>query len=139
MKHLASYITLVLINTDTTTFLSNANVFPTFVKALVLTVAVEVIIATFFLLIAKTPLKVLRFVIIGNLFTIPLMWLLIPLLFNPVFIFAGLLIAFVLEAFFIHRMCKEHISLRLAFLFSFVLNVSGFVIGGLILLVTLAV
>ncbi|MFC1734412.1 hypothetical protein ACFL6I_29260, partial [candidate division KSB1 bacterium] len=121
---------------ETTSFITSSAPFPVFTKAFFITIIIELIVGLFFLLIAKKPLRILTFVLLANLISIPLLWYLFPMLFNYIYIVVGEIVVFVFESYFIYIFCKENLSLKLTFLLSFIINLASFTIGTLILLLT---
>jgi len=120
---------------DVTPFMKNSSVWPAFLKALLLTLALELMVAFVYLKLAKKPLKILLFVILGNLITLPMMWFVFPLFLNVgLALVAGELFAFVLEALFLLWTCRKWFKPSGAFLLSFMMNLMSLLIGGLALL-----
>jgi len=120
---------------DVTPFMKDSSVWSAFIKALLLTLSLELMVAFVYLKLSKKPSKILLFVILGNLITLPVVWFLFPLFLNVGAAFvAGELFAFVTEAFFLLLTCKKWFKPSGAFLLSFIMNSMSLLIGGLALL-----
>ncbi len=119
---------------DVTPFMKDSTTWAAFLKALLLTLALQIMVAFVYLKLAKKPLKILLFVILANLITLPMVWFLFPLFLNSWAIPVGELAAFVLEALFLLLTCRKYFKPSGAFLLSFMMNVMSFLIGGLALL-----
>ncbi|NVO21683.1 MAG: hypothetical protein HXX13_18430 [Bacteroidetes bacterium] len=120
---------------DVTSFMKDSTVMATFIKALLLTLALELLVAFIYLKLAKKPLKILLVVILGNLFTVPMLWFVFPLMLNiGSAILAGELFAFITEALFLLTLSRKWFKPGGAFLLSFMMNLLSLLIGGLALL-----
>ncbi len=120
---------------DVTPFMKDSSVWAAFIKALLLTLALELMVAFVYLKLSKKPAFILLYVILINLITLPLVWFLFPLFLNVgVAIVAGELFAFVTEALFLLLACKKWFKPSGAFLLSFMMNVMSLLIGGLAIL-----
>ena len=119
---------------DVTPFMKNSTSLAVFLKALMLTLILELLVAFVYLKLSKKPLKILIFVILGNLITLPLVWFVFPLFLNGWAIPVGEVVAFVLEALFLLLTCRRYFRPSGAFLLSFMMNFMSFLIGGLALL-----
>jgi hypothetical protein len=119
---------------DTTSFMKDSSVMSAFIKALLLTLVLELLVAFIYLKLARKPLRILLFVIIGNLITLPFVWFLFPLVMDAWAILAGEIFAFITEAFFLKWTCDRWFKLSGAFLLSFMMNVMSLLIGGFALI-----
>lgn len=120
---------------DVTPFMKDSTLWATFLKALLLTLALELMVAFVYLKLARKPLKILFFVILGNLITLPMLWFVFPLFLNlGAAIIAGEILALVGEALFLLLTCKAYFKPSGAFLLSFMMNVMSLLIGGFALL-----
>lgn len=102
-----------------------------FLQSLAITLTLELLTALIFLHALKITKKVLWFVLIANLITLPTIWFLFTLMirdYNSVIIF-GELFAFIFEAYFIFLFAKKNISLKQSFLLSLIMNLISFFIG----------
>jgi hypothetical protein len=116
---------------DVTPFMKDSSSWSAFLKALMLTLALELFVAFIYLKLAKKPLKVLLFVILGNLITLPVLWFLLPLFLNVgASIMLGELFAFGFEAMFLLWTCKTWFKPGGAFLLSFSMNFMSLLVGG---------
>ena len=120
---------------DVTPFMKDSSVWAAFIKALLLTLALELMVAFVYLKLAKKPAKILLYVILGNLITLPVVWFLFPLFLNVGgALVVGELFAFITEALFLLLTCRQWFKPSGAFLLSFMMNVMSLLIGGLALL-----
>jgi hypothetical protein len=116
---------------DVTPFMKDSSTWSAFLKALMLTLALEIFVAFIYLKLAKKPLKILLFVILGNLITLPVLWFLLPLILNVgASIMLGELFAFGFEAMFLLWTCKTWFKPGGAFLLSFSMNFMSLLVGG---------
>lgn len=120
---------------DVTPFMKDSSVWSAFLKALMVTLALEIMVAFVYLKLAKKPLKILLFVILVNLITLPVFWFLFPMFLNVGWsIILGELFAFAFEAMFLLWTCKTWFKPGGAFLLSFMMNVMSLLIGGFAIL-----
>lgn len=105
----------------------------TFFFALILTLFFELLATLVFVLISKDSKKILFWVFLANLISLPLVWFVFPLLknFGWVILLAEIF-AFLFEAGFIHLFNKKTFSFRKSLLLSLVINLASFLIGGFI-------
>jgi len=104
-----------------------------FFFALILTLVLELIVALIFLSVAKISKKILFSVLVANVISLPIVWFVFPLLkIIPIAILLGEIFAFVFEAYFIHLLNKELITLKRSFILSLVMNLTSWIIGGFI-------
>ncbi|MFH1409737.1 MAG: hypothetical protein ABIH34_07535 [Nanoarchaeota archaeon] len=109
-----------------------------FITALVITLILELLAARIFFS-AKRSKKALLSVIAANAISLPLVWFVFPLLKNMLLvIILAEIFAFVFEAYVIHFLNKELISLKRSFLLSLIMNAASFFLGGFILLVIMS-
>jgi hypothetical protein len=104
--------------------------------ALLATLILELLIAGIFFLINKVPARYLFAVGFINLITHPLLWLTASNLtgFGTSLIWLEAIVTAV-EAYFIFRILKGRMSLFKSFILSIVMNLTSFIIGGLIYLI----
>jgi hypothetical protein len=121
--------------TDVTPFMKDSTTWPAFFKALIMTLLLELLVAFIYVKLAKKPLKILLFVIAGNLITLPTLWFLLPLFLNVgASIFLGEIFAFAFEAMFLLWTCKTWFKPGGAFLLSFMMNIMSLLVGGFAIL-----
>lgn len=123
---------------DVTGFFSDSTSWKMFIKALILTILIEVLIALLFFRIWKIPFRFLWVIILINLISLPLVWFLFPVFLKEWSVPAGELTAFLVEALLIRLLCSKYLSTGKSFLLSFVMNLVSFVTGGLILIILTA-
>lgn len=120
---------------DVTPFMKDSTTWPAFLKALMLTLLLELLVAFVYVKLSKKPLKILLFVIAGNLITLPTLWFLLPLFLNVgASIFLGEIFAFAFEAMFLLWTCKTWFKPGGAFLLSFMMNIMSLLVGGFAIL-----
>ena len=104
-----------------------------FIKALIITLILELIVALIFLSIAKIRKKLLISVLIANIISLPLVWFIFPLIGNIILvILLAEIFAFVFEAYFIYSLNKKDITLKKSFILSLLMNLASLIIGGFI-------
>ncbi len=121
---------------DKTTLIGSSAIFPTFLKALIITLIIELFVALLFLLVGKKPLKTLLPVGYANLLSIPLLWLLFPLAFSYHYVWIPEIIIFIAEAYFIKALVREKLSIRFLLIMSLIMNLASFIVGTMILLLS---
>jgi hypothetical protein len=107
-----------------------------FVIALILTIILEFIAAIIFLVITKTSFRVLVFVPIASLISLPVVWFVFPLIRIPaiLIILSAEIFAVLFEGYFIFLFNKKIISLKKSLILSLIINLTSFIIGGFITL-----
>ena len=108
-----------------------------FIAALVVVLGVELSTGTLYLLFTKTPLKILVSIALGNLISLPLLWIVIPHL-NIKHLWPVILIAqafaISFESYFIYLLNRQRIALRRSFILSMLINLASCFIGGFLFL-----
>jgi hypothetical protein len=107
---------------------------PFFLVALVLTLIIEVLAALIFLWATKRPESVLKSVVMVNLFSMPVVWFIFPVL--KEFLLVVVLsesFAVVFEGYLIHLLNKPLMSLKQSFILSIIMNTASFALGGFII------
>lgn len=109
---------------------ANNNSIDTFVWAAIATIILEIIVALIFLQVTKKPKKILLFVLIGNVISLPIVWFVFPLLIwaSAVIIIAEIF-AVVFEAYFIFLLNNKSITLKSAFLLSVIMNFASLILS----------
>ena len=120
---------------DVTSFWSTSATMPFFLKALILTILLELATGWIFIKLTKRNPVILLWMVIANLITLPLVWFVFTLLPNPyIGVLIGEIFAFVFEALFIHYFNKNYISMKASFILSFLANSVSFFVGGVLLI-----
>ena len=116
---------------DRYAFLGNGLLYVLTLIALILTLLIELPIAAIYLAIRKIRWRVLVWLILANILTVPAVWILFPLLgFAPIVNLAlGEIFAVAFEAWLIRLTNRLSISAREAILLSLVINVPSYLIG----------
>jgi len=110
------------------------------IVALIITLFLELIVAFLFFLFfenKKIPKKALVSVLVANIISVPIVQMVFPAFALGTFmtvVFAEVF-AFVFEALLIFGLNKKTISLKNAFVLSFLMNLASFFIGGFIIIV----
>jgi len=111
--------------------------FFSFIVALVATLFIELPVAFVFLKISKLKTKILLYVLLANLISLPIVWGAV-IFFIGDFVLAlafAELFAMLFEGYFIHFTNKRLITLKKSLLMSLMMNISSLVAGGILLLV----
>lgn len=104
-----------------------------FLLAFFLTIIIELIVAFIYTRIHKTPSRLLKAVLLGNIISIPIMWFIYPLFkFIPYIYFAFEVVVITIESIIIFKMNKELISKQEAFKLGIIMNIISIIIGGAI-------
>ena len=101
---------------------------------LIITVIIELAIGSIYVVRKAFSRKVLLYILIANLISIPIVHLLLPMVFTEFFslLLISELFAIFLEAGLFHLFDKNTFPMRKAILFSFILNIISFLIGGFV-------
>jgi len=114
---------------ETTSILKH-DLIRSFILALIITLISETLIAFIFLLVAKKPKKILLWVLLGSIITLPIVWFLISLLQNPWAVaIVGFVFATIFEAYFIYFLSKKELSIKQSSLLSILINLGSVAIG----------
>jgi hypothetical protein len=110
-----------------------------FFGALAVTIIIELAVAFAYLKVAKAKQKgrILVFVVIGNIISLPLVWFGFVLVLGIAGLLIGEVFAVVFEGCFIYYFNKKAMKLKSALLMSLLMNLASAIIGGLILLLLL--
>lgn len=117
---------------ETTPFLKKDKI-SSFIKTLIITLFLELVVALIFLSIAKIRKKLLLSVLLVNVISLPIVWFIFPFIGNIILvILLAEIFAFVFEAYFIYYLNKKDISLKKSFILSLLMNLASLIIGGFI-------
>ena len=109
-----------------------------FIKALIITLILELLVALIYLFSTKISKKILFYVLIANIISLPIVWFLFPSIKIMPLVFLIFIIseifAVVFEAYFIYYLNKDIITLRKSFTLSLIMNLVSLFIGGFIYL-----
>jgi len=105
-----------------------------FAGALILTIILELLASLIFVSIRKLPKKILAYVLLANIISLPIVWFLFPLIKFPAIgiIVVSEIFAILFESWFIYFLGKKIISFKQSFILSIINNLVSLVIGGLI-------
>lgn len=107
---------------------------PIFVIALVLTLILELLVAFVFVSVKKEPRSILVGVLVANMVSLPIVWLVFPYLplhFLLVILFSEIF-AVLFEGYFIFLFTKKTLALVMSLILSLLMNLCSFIIGGII-------
>lgn len=105
-----------------------------FFLAFFTTLIIEIFASLVFLSITKTKKKILIYVLLANIISIPIVWFLFGLLKPSLFTaFFSEIFAIVFEASFIYFLNKKINSFKKALLLSVIINIASLIIGGIFL------
>jgi len=105
-----------------------------FAIALVLTLILELLVAFIFVSVKKEPRSILVGVLVANLVSLPIVWLVFPYLplhFLLVILFSELF-AVLFEGYFIFLFTKKALAPVMSLILSLLMNLCSFIIGGII-------
>lgn len=100
------------------------------IASLIITLILELIAAFIFALIQKAPKRILLGVLIGNLISVPLLWLLVTRWYWTLFPAEILVVAF--EAWIITLFSRGKLNWKMCLLISFIMNLISFIFGPII-------
>ena len=114
----------------------NKTLLKRFFIALILTLALELIIARLFLAkLKENRKKILLYVLFANLISLPIVWFLSPLIFEAEGYLLAELFVMIFEALFIYFFSRKIITLKKSFVMSIVMNLVSLIIGGFLFLI----
>lgn len=121
---------------ETTSVLSTGKI-SSFVKAFLLTIILELLVSLIFISIKKLPKKILVYVLLANIISLPIVWFLFPLIKLPwvAIIVMSEIFAILFEAYFVYFLGKKIISLKRSAILSVLNNLVSLLIGGFIYLI----
>ena len=123
---------------EETTPITSKGRFSSFIKALIITLILELLVALIYLSSTKISKKVLLYVLIANIISLPIVWFLFPSIQIMPLVFLIFIIseifAVIFEAYFIHYFNKNIISLKKSFILSMIMNLVSLFVGGFIVL-----
>ena len=120
---------------ETTPIFTSLNIVK-FLIAFLITIILELLTSLIFILLYKLTKKILLYVLIVNMVSLPLVWFLFPLLklSAPTVVIISEIFAVLFEAYFIYIFGRHKISSRQSLALSVINNVISLFVGGLILL-----
>ena len=107
---------------------------PVFLIALLLTLILELLVAFVLLSVRKEPRNVMIGVLVANIISLPIVWLVFPYLslhFLLVILFSEIF-AVLFEGYFIYLFTKKTLALVMSMILSLLMNLCSFIIGGFI-------
>ena len=116
---------------ETTPILSSDKI-SSFVKAFLITIILELLVSLIFVSVRKLPKKVLAYVLLANIISLPIVWFLFPLikLSIPTIIVISEIFAVLFESYFIYFLGKPILSLKQSFVLSILNNLVSLFVGG---------
>lgn len=117
---------------------SSKNEVISFVEALLITIILEFLTSSIFLLLFKLSSKIIISTILANLISFPIAWFIASLVVGlygllPITILEIFVILF--EAYFIHRLNKQNISFKWALVLSILNNIISLFVGAIIYII----
>lgn len=118
---------------ETTPVLSSDKV-SSFAKAFSITIILELLVSLIFLSVRKLPKKILIYVLLANIISLPVVWFLFPLMRLPslVVIVISEIFAVLFETYFIYLLNKQIISLKQSFTLNILNNLVSLFVGGFV-------
>jgi hypothetical protein len=103
----------------------------------ILTIFIELLVSFFYIKLIKKPARILIWVIVANIISLPIVWFLIPWLLGLIFpgvtpvllIIICELFAIFFEAYFLYITNKTSLPFKNAIFMSTLMNVSSFLLG----------
>lgn len=118
---------------ETTSFMKKDSIL-SFIKALIITLVIELIVAFIFILVTKLPKRILISFLIANLISLPIVWFIFPLIGAIVLVIAlSEIFAVIFEALFVYYTNKNSITLAKSFVLCLLANIASLIIGGFIM------
>lgn len=107
---------------------------PVFLIALLLTLILELLVAFVFLSVRKEPRNIMIGVLVANIISLPIVWLVFPYLplHSLLVILFSEIFAVLFEGYFIYLFTKKTLALVMSMILSLLMNLCSFFIGGLI-------
>jgi hypothetical protein len=104
-----------------------------FLKAITITISLELLAAFVFITCTKMSKRILVYVIIANIISVPIVWYIFPLLKNAVLVtVSSELFAWIFEATFIFITNRQFISFKNALMLSLIMNFVSYSVGEII-------
>ena len=105
-----------------------------FVISLIITMILELIVASIYISKKQLSKRILLFVLLANLISLPIMWFVFPALLKntSLFLLISEIFVFLLESLILYYFNKRELNLKQSFLLSFYMNIVSFLIGGII-------
>ncbi len=121
---------------DEITPINSRGRFPSFIKALIITLIIELLTMLIYVSTLKISKKPLLYVLIANIISLPFVWFLFPSIKIAPLVFLMFVIseifAVVSEAQIIHYFNKQIITLKRSYILSLIMNCLSLFIGGYI-------
>jgi hypothetical protein len=114
---------------DVTPFWERNTYFYTFLKYLIVTILIELLVGFIYLFIYSKPYSILYILVLVNLLTTPISWLLLPLFLGfKTTLITGLLFAILFEGFVFHKTANDFLSWKRAYYMSIYVNIVRFIV-----------
>jgi hypothetical protein len=112
------------------------DIISSFIKALIITLIMELFFGLIYLSFARLPTRILLSIFIVNFISLPIVWFIFPV-FKITWLVITLaeIFAFVFEAYFIHHFNKDVIALKNSFGLSFTINLASLSLGAFIYII----
>lgn len=118
---------------ETTPVLSSDKI-SSFIKAFLITIILELLVSLIFISARKLSKKILAYVLLANIISLPIVWFLFPLIKLPLLaiIVMSEIFAVLFESYFVYLLGKQTISLKQSTVLSVLNNLVSLFIGGFI-------
>jgi hypothetical protein len=118
---------------ETTPVLSSDKV-ASFAKAFPITIILELLVSLIFLSVRKLPKKILAYILLANIISLPIVWFLFPLVKLPILaiIVVSEIFAVLFETYFVYLLNKQIISFKQSLTLNILNNLTSLFVGGFI-------
>jgi hypothetical protein len=118
---------------ETTPVLSSDKV-SSFAKAFPITIILELLVSLIFLSVRKLPKKILTYILLANIISLPIVWFLFPLVKLPILaiIVMSEIFAVLFETYFIYLLNKQIITFKQSLTLNILNNLASLFVGGFI-------
>ena len=118
---------------ETTPVLSSDKV-SSFAKAFPITIILELLVSLIFLSVRKLPKKILAYILLANIISLPIVWFLFPLVKLPILaiIVMSEIFAVLFETYFVYILNKQIISFKQSLTLNILNNLVSLFVGGFI-------
>lgn len=118
---------------ETTPVLSSDKI-SSFAKAFPITIILELLVSLILLSVRKLPKKILAYILLANIISLPIVWFLFPLVKLPLLaiIVMSEIFAVLFETYFVYLLNKQIISFRQSLTLNILNNLASLFVGGFI-------
>jgi hypothetical protein len=118
---------------ETTPVLSSDKI-SSFAKAFPITIILELLVSLIFLSVRKLPKKILAYILLANIISLPIVWFLFPLVKLPILaiIVMSEIFAVLFETYFVYLLNKQIISFKQSLTLNILNNLASLFVGGFV-------